>query len=58
MKNQFNALLLTAALSGLIGGTSSRLTRPTTSANANNPTVKAAKAGLRYTSRQATQALL
>jgi hypothetical protein len=48
MKNQLNALLLTAALSGLIGGT-------TVAANAQGPskaptTVKAAKSGLLYTS--------
>jgi hypothetical protein len=49
MKNQLNALLLTAALSGLIGGT-------TVAANAQSSsngttTVKAAKAGLRYTNQ-------
>jgi hypothetical protein len=48
MKNQLNALLLTAALSGLIGGT-------TVAAHAQSPskanTVKAAKAGLHLTSQ-------
>jgi hypothetical protein len=46
MKNQFNALLLTAALAGLTGGTA-------VAAHAQNSTqpntVKVAKAGLRYT---------
>ncbi len=47
MKNQLNALLLTAALSGLIGGTS-------VAAQASTPgTVKVtvAKAGLRYSAQ-------
>jgi hypothetical protein len=48
MKNQFSAMLLTAALTGLMGGTVAAHAA-TTSSNANNPTVKAAKAGLRYT---------
>ncbi len=47
MKNHLNAMLLTAALSGLIGGTAVAQT------GAANPTkgtsVKAAKAGLQYT---------
>jgi hypothetical protein len=48
MKNQLNALLLTAALSGLIGGTS--LAAQTASqGTAKAPTVKMTKAGLRYT---------
>jgi hypothetical protein len=46
MKNQLNALLLTAALSGLIGGTTVSHAQNTS----NGTTVKAAKAGLRYTS--------
>jgi hypothetical protein len=46
MKNQLNALLLTAALSGLIGGTTVAAQAQSTS----KTTVKAAKAGLRYTS--------
>ena len=48
MKNKLNALLLTAALSGLIGGTSvaAQAARQGPSANS----VKAAKAGLRLTS--------
>jgi hypothetical protein len=48
MKNQLNALLLTAALSGLIGGTTVAAHAQSASKSAN--TVKAAKAGLRYTS--------
>ena len=46
MQNKLNALLLTAALSGLIGGTSVAAQAVNHSANGN--TVKAAKAGLRY----------
>ena len=47
MKNQFSAMLLTAALTGLMGGTvAAHAATPGT--NAKNPTVKAAKAGLRY----------
>jgi hypothetical protein len=45
MKNQLNALLLTAALSGLVGGTSVAA-QPATHGTAK---VTAAKAGLRYT---------
>jgi hypothetical protein len=45
MKNQLNALLLTAALSGLVGGTS--VTAQT--ANQGTAKVNAAKAGLLYT---------
>jgi hypothetical protein len=52
MKNQLNALLLTAALSGLIGGT-------TVAAQAQSSTkgasVKAAKAGLRYSAQDTTK---
>ena len=48
MKNQLNALLLTAALSGLIGGTSVAASAATHGSN--GTTVKAAKAGLRFTS--------
>jgi hypothetical protein len=47
MKNQFSAMLLTAALTGLMGGTVAAHAA-TPGANAKNPTVKAAKAGLRY----------
>jgi hypothetical protein len=48
MKNQFSAMLLTAALTGLMGGTvAAHAATPGT--NGKNPTVKAAKAGLRYT---------
>jgi hypothetical protein len=46
MKNQLNAMLLTAALSGLIGGTTVAAHAQSTS----QTIVKAAKAGLRYTS--------
>ena len=45
MKNQFNALLLSAALAGLTGGTTVAAHAQTTNGT---PTVKAAKAGLRY----------
>jgi hypothetical protein len=49
MKNQFNALLLTAALSGLIGGTS------VASAQSATPgTAKVVKAGLRYAAQDKT----
>jgi hypothetical protein len=47
MKNQLNALVLTAALSGLIGGTTVAHAAAT---SPSKTTVKAAKAGLRYTS--------
>jgi hypothetical protein len=47
MKNHLNAMLLTAALSGLIGGTSVAAQAATHNAAAGN-SVKAAKAGLRY----------
>jgi len=49
MKNQLNAMLLTAALSGLIGGTAvaaHAATRATTTAQATS--AKLVKAGLRY----------
>ena len=46
MKN-LNALLLSAALSGLIGGTTVAA-QTTAHQSANGTTVKAAKAGLRY----------
>ena len=46
MKN-LNAMLLTAALSGLIGGTTVAAQSMHASAS-NSPTVKAANAGLRY----------
>jgi hypothetical protein len=45
MKNQFNALLLTAALSGLVGGTSVAAHAATQPSS----TGKIVKAGLRYT---------
>jgi hypothetical protein len=54
MKNQLNALLLTAALSGLIGGTAAAAAQAAahrTANGANSPSVKAAKAGLRYTAQ-------
>jgi hypothetical protein len=47
MKNKLNAMLLTAALSGLIGGTSVAA-QAATQSNTNGNSVKAAKAGLRY----------
>jgi hypothetical protein len=50
MKNQLNALLLTAALSGLIGGTSVAAQAATQGAT-KVTSAKAAKAGLRYTSQ-------
>jgi hypothetical protein len=49
MKNQLNALLLTAALSGLIGGTSVAAHAASQGSKVNN--AKAAKAGLRYTAQ-------
>jgi hypothetical protein len=48
MKNQFNAMLLTAALTGLMGGTTVAAHASTTQATAH--LAKVAKAGLRYTS--------
>jgi hypothetical protein len=51
MKNQLNALLLTAALTGLVGGTS------VAAQAANHGTVKvtAAKAGLKYTGQDTSK---
>jgi hypothetical protein len=49
-KNQFNALLLTAALSGLVGGTSVAAQ----TANQGASKVSAAKAGLRLSSLDQT----
>jgi hypothetical protein len=54
MKNQLNALLLTAALSGLIGGTSVAA-QPASQGSAKAPTVKMANAGLRYTAQDVTK---
>jgi hypothetical protein len=48
MKNQLNALLLTAALTGLIGGTSIAAAQSATQGTSSGTSVKAAKAGLRY----------
>lgn len=48
MTNKLSAMLLTAALSGLVGGTSVAAQAATTG-QSNGTTVKAAKAGLRYT---------
>lgn len=48
MKN-LNALLLTAALSGLMGGTTVAAQAASTTSS-NGPSVKAVKAGLRYSS--------
>lgn len=47
MKNQLNAMLLTAALSGLMGGTVAAAATPATTAHGSS--AKVAKAGLRYT---------
>ena len=47
MKNQFNALLLTAALAGLAGG-SAVAAHAATPNSSTTPQVKAVKAGLRY----------
>jgi hypothetical protein len=52
MKNQLNALLLTAALSGLIGGTSVSA-QTVDHGTANGSSVKAVKAGLRYAGQDA-----
>ena len=49
MKNQLNALLLTAALSGLIGGTT--VAHAAATSPSKGTSVKAAKAGLRYTNQ-------
>ncbi|HUB30120.1 MAG TPA: hypothetical protein VL967_10495 [Terracidiphilus sp.] len=51
MKNPLNALLLTAALSGLVGGTAAA-NAATTGTNSNGPSVKSAKVGLRYVQDQ------
>jgi hypothetical protein len=52
MKNQFNAMLLTAALAGLAGGTTIAAHAATSSAQANG--AKVVKAGLRYSGANAT----
>ena len=49
MKNQFNALLLTAALTGLMGGTVAAHAATPGAATAKGTSAKVAKAGLRYT---------
>jgi hypothetical protein len=46
---KLNALLLSAALTGLIGGTTAAQAAAVSPASHNGPTVKAAKAGLRFT---------
>jgi hypothetical protein len=51
MKNPINALLLTAALAGLAGGSAVAARAATQGASPDN-SVKAAKAGLRYTGYQ------
>jgi hypothetical protein len=51
MKNQLNALLLTAALTGLIGGTSAAAQTGTQG----KVKVTAAKAGLRYTAQDTSK---
>ena len=53
MKNQLNALLLTAALSGLIGGTT--VAAQAQGSSKSPTTVKAAKAGLRYSAQDTTK---
>jgi hypothetical protein len=53
MKNQFNALLLSAALTGLVGGTVAA--HAATPGTANGVSAKAVKAGLRYTSQDTTK---
>ena len=52
MKNQFNALLLTAALSGLIGGTSVAA-HAATQGTATAHSAKVMKAGLRHSGTMA-----
>ena len=52
MKNQLNALLLTAALSGLVGGT----TLAAHAATPGSATGKIVKAGLRYSDTNAANA--
>jgi hypothetical protein len=54
MKN-LNALLLSAALTGLIGGTTAASAAAISPSSHNGPTVKAAKAGLRYTGQDTTK---
>jgi hypothetical protein len=54
MKNQLNALLLTAALTGLIGGTSVAA-HAATQGPSKVTSVKAAKAGLRYSAQDTTK---
>ena len=46
MKNQLNALLLTAALSGLVGGTAIAASAAPSPSSSNSPVL--VKAGLRY----------
>jgi len=53
MKNQLNALLLTAALSGLAGGTS--IAAQAATQGPAKATVAVAKAGLRYTASDTTK---
>jgi len=54
MKNKFNALLLSAALSGLVGGTvAAHAATPGTTAKGTS--AKAVKAGLRYVSQDTTK---
>ncbi|MGB6745103.1 MAG: hypothetical protein WBE38_15760, partial [Terracidiphilus sp.] len=53
MKNQFNAMLLTAALAGLAGGTTIAAHAASQSAAQAN-SAKVIKAGLRYSGASAT----
>jgi hypothetical protein len=57
MKNQLNALLLTAALSGLMGGTTiaAHAATATNQGTAKVNLARAAKAGLRYTAQDTTK---
>ena len=48
MKNQLNALLLTAALTGLMGGTVAANAATPGATTAKGTTAKVAKVGLRY----------
>jgi hypothetical protein len=55
MKNRFNAMLLTAALSGLVGGTAvAAAAQPSTPGSAKTQVV-ATKAGLRYAAQDTSK---
>jgi hypothetical protein len=55
MNNKLNALLLTAALSGLIGGTTVAAHAASTQGPSKVTSVKAVKAGLRYAGQDTTK---